>query len=352
MRNILLLPILSVMLFACENQTKEFDDFEVKGCYFPYQSPIRTIILGEDDLVNNELENTEHKFVIGISMGGVYDNDEERIVDYTVDLSLLDSVDGVQALPSAYYTLEPQNSVTIPVGSTKGMITVQLTDAFFKDSLSISPTKNTVSYVIPLRITDAFGLDSIFTGSATEGLTNPVRTVATDWEILPKDFTLYGIKYINEKHGYYLRRGVDVAKSLRIPFPIVSTDIYTQQDIVDDEVVLLSSTKENSVKLTTKVRRGTGIESPGDFEIELDFDENGDCIIPSFMDGEITGRGGEGQLVMDAETWGGKERDAIYLSYKYIYSSGSISEEHTVNDTLVIRDRGVVFEQFTITNKE
>ncbi len=95
----------------------------------------------------------------------------------------------------------------LPAGSIKGRIKVQLTEQFFNDPLSFAPL-NSVNYVIPLIITQVENLDTILGGKPL--ISNPSRVVATDWEILPKDYTLYGIKFMNKYQATYLRRGVDV----------------------------------------------------------------------------------------------------------------------------------------------
>lgn len=48
----------------------------------------------------------------------------------------------------------------------------------------------------------------------------------------------------------------------------------------------------------------------------------------------------------EADEWGGKARDVLYLDYSY--TDAANNEVHAVKDTLVIRDRAVVFEEFSI----
>ena len=63
-------------------------------------------------------------------------------------------------MPSSYYSLPANMQIVIPSGELMGGIEVQLTDAFFSDSLSI---KNT--YVIPLVITSVTNADSVLRGN-------------------------------------------------------------------------------------------------------------------------------------------------------------------------------------------
>ena len=82
---VLLLGILS--LSSCRNQDWEFPDYDIQTVYFAYQTPIRKIVLGNDEVFDNTLDN-QHKCQIQATMGGVYDNDINRIVDITVTNSL------------------------------------------------------------------------------------------------------------------------------------------------------------------------------------------------------------------------------------------------------------------------
>ena len=45
----------------------------------------------------------------------------------------------------------------------------------------------------------------LLTGEPAEGVTNPISIKADDWQTLPKDYTLFGIKYMNKYQGIYLR---------------------------------------------------------------------------------------------------------------------------------------------------
>ena len=194
---------LAISFMACENQERVFDDFGSTSVYFPFQTPARTIIQGKYDLGFNDNDNNG-RFEIGVTMSGVYENGTDRRVFFELDPSLIDPANlgasdvNVKVLPESYYTIEQESPVTIPAGSIKGRIPVQLTDAFFDDPLSFVVEKDSVNYVIPLRITDYEGLDSLLTGVPDVGITNPKRVRATDWATLPKDYTLFGIKYMNK----------------------------------------------------------------------------------------------------------------------------------------------------------
>ena len=47
MKKILVILTLVTGLIACENQKNEFPDFDYTAGYFPYQYPVRTLVLGD-----------------------------------------------------------------------------------------------------------------------------------------------------------------------------------------------------------------------------------------------------------------------------------------------------------------
>jgi hypothetical protein len=84
---------LVISFMACENQEIETDDFGSTHVYFPFQKPVRTLILGEYDLGFNENDNNG-KFEIGVRMSGVFSNSTERKVHFELapELINLDSI--------------------------------------------------------------------------------------------------------------------------------------------------------------------------------------------------------------------------------------------------------------------
>lgn len=330
MKKILLIFLIISVISACENQDKEFPDFKNNAVYFPVQYPVRTLSLG-NDVIDNSLDK-ELKFHIGISIGGMYTNKKDWTVNFVVDESLCDSLaNDVTPLPSEWYTLEPQNAVTIPSGSFSGLILVQLTEDFLFDSLS---TGN--HYVIPLRITSS-DADSILTGLPTRS--DPDKLVNSDWDAgaPPKDFTLFMVKYANEYHGNYLKRGVDYGQDAFGNNTDTST--YHAQYVEKDEVVSLETYFRYALK-TEYI--GSRLGDGNSFIINVD-PSTLNVTVESAEGAKYNIVGtGTGQYVPNGDSWGGEERDVIYLNYKYrvgIYN-------HEVFDTLVFRDRGIGYEEF------
>ncbi len=380
---ILLMAALVMSFVACENQENDFDDFGSTSVYFPYQTPARTLILGEYGLGFNDNDNNK-RFEIGVIMSGVYENKMDRKVHFELAPELIDTIAlavdsiNVKVLPASYYTIEQESPVTIPVGDTKGRIPVQLNDAFFEDPLAFAGD-NEVHYVLPLKITDYEGLDSLLTGVPLEDVLAPRKVVGDDWITAPKDYTLFGIKFMNKYQGKYLRRGEDkaVGTSEQVKTTIAtgvteteSTDIdgttvYSAEYVVRDEITSVLTSGSNKAISTNLIRR-PGIASNKTISLELTFDDNEEITITNADAESNINVTGTGKFVKDGDEWGGEKRDVIYLEYEYREQEVEISEEkffgtvisrttltldllHTVKDTLVIRDRDVKFEEFTVT---
>lgn len=336
-KKLLILVAIVLSIVACENQDREFDDFGTTSVYFPFQTPARTLILGNYDLGDNENDNN-HRFEIGVTMAGVYSNNENRKVHYKVAPELFTGVENVKALPASYYSIETESPVIIPAGSIKGRIMVQLTEQFFNDTLSFSGV-NQVNYAIPLLITDIEELDTLLVGVPM--VSNPSRANAEDWEIAPKDYTLFGVKFMNKYQAMYLRRGVD--KMTNTSNETVSS-VYHAEYVEKDEVIMATTSGKNNIELSNMVRRGSE-SSPGNINFELVFGDDGNCTIRSFNT-DAYNVSGSGKFVENGDMWGGKQRDVIYLDYSY--TDVANNETHAVKDTLVARDRNVVFEEFSI----
>ncbi|MBQ7510556.1 MAG: DUF1735 domain-containing protein [Prevotella sp.] len=228
----------SLASVSCYNADKDFPDYDGgTTAYFAYQNPVRTLVLG-NDIYDNTLDNA-HKCRIWATMGGAYGG-RNATVTFVVDESLCDNLyfldDGgypqgaVTPLKKEYYTL---SSNEIPYnGDARGYVEVQFTDEFFKDPKAIENY-----YVIPLRMTDVSGIDKILTG--TPNVSSPVRPNAQDWTVLPMDYVLYCVKYMNPWQGKYIRRGVDnvteggvTTKVVRKDFTLYNSDVerYSKQD--------------------------------------------------------------------------------------------------------------------------
>lgn len=324
---------LMLSLNACKSSDNEFPDFDYQTVYFANQYSLRTVELGEDEFVDNSMDN-EHKIKINAAWGGGYTNRENVIIDYVVDESLCNNLyfkdeEGsnvaVTPMPSTYYKLLSEQ-INIPKGSIMGGVEVQLTDEFFADPKSLSN-----NYVIPLKMLDVQGADSILQGKAAVG--DPVLTNNGHWSIQPKNFVLYAVKYVNPQHGEYLRRGKDVAVINGVSSEIVRHEEYVEDD--ERVYVTTASLSDNILSLSAKDAAGELFN----YHIRLSFNEDGTCTVGSVSDElEVSGTG---KFVKDGEknSLGGKDRDAIYLDYTVDFKN--MNMQYATKDTLVLSTRGV-----------
>ena len=328
--------LLSLGMFSCENQEVTFPDFDYTTTYFPYQFPFRTLVLG--DYIFDNTNDNQLKFLITATMGGVYKNTKNIVVNIEVDPTLTTKLFKTAAftapylpLPTAYYTLSNSSQIIIPSGKVTGSITVQLTDAFFNDPLSVAQ-----NYVIPVRITGST-TDSVLSGTYIKPGADP--RIANQWVIMPKDYTLFGIKYVNEYHGKYLLRGKSVIKRA-VEDTVIEILPYRQKYIESSEVVLVKTADKDSVTYENATRLSSG--SPGKFQVGIKFDTNGNGVILNtpLYPRVVTGTA---KFSKNAESWGGQQRHTLYLDY--VITEGT--RIHTVLDTLVFRDKNVIFETYT-----
>lgn len=323
----------SLILFsACENRDWEFDDYDYTTVYFAYQYPVRTLVLGNDETFDNTLDN-QHKCEIQATMGGVYENNVDRIIDYVVDNSLCDGLyftngGKIESMPANYYELS-SNQLVIPKGDISGGVEVHLTDAFFADPKSVENT-----YVIPLVMTDVQNADSILVG--TSAVDNPNLVVSSDWSIQPKNFILYAVKYINPWDGVYLRRGVDRITTGGSTTTAVRHEYYVE----DDEVVEFTTRSLQQAAWALSVGGQT-------CNVLLTFDADNRCTLST--DTPNCSVSGTGEYIEKGEknSFNGKDRDVIHLDYT-VELNGTT---YVTQDTLVMRDRQVKGEWFTVTKQ-
>jgi len=353
------LGALSLTFAACYNADKDFPDYEGgTKAYFAYQNPVRTLVLG-NDIYDNSLDKA-HKCRIWATMGGAYKG-RNGVVNFIVDESLCDNLwfldDGgykserVLPMPTNYYTLL---SNVIPYNSdTRGYVEVQFTDEFFKDPEAIHNT-----YVIPLRMTSASGIDAILSG--TPNVDSPVRTNAQDWAVLPMDYVLYCVKYMNPWQAKYIRRGVDIvteegkdpATIVRKDFTIFNSDIerYSKMDPSNpvnqyDEVCGITTVDMTKAKFPVSFKTSTGASISCNLILTFDGDN---CTISTDDEGvTATGNGefitkGTARKEYKDYQWGSNngqpvQRDILRLAYNVNFADKNI--QVATNDTLVVQTR-------------
>ena len=319
--------LLSGMAFtACENGDQEFDDFEGgTTVYFAYQTPVRTIVLGDDEY--DTTLDKQHKCQIQATFGGSY-NGSDGSVQIAVDKTLVNNLtfaDGspVKAMPDNYYQLSTTNLAFN--GTFNGKTDVQLTDAFFNDPDAV---KNT--YVIPVVMTSQSGFDHIFTGTLKDGAT-AVRTDASVWDVTPKDYVLYCVKFLNKYSGFWLTHGTTSTENIE---KAATVEIKTRG-------------LNQSVYTVSMVGKGAdGKDKTFTADMLLTFDGSDKCTISSLTDGvTVTGNGSWGDD-SEKKSWGDKDRDGMELSYSVDFGGGNKLTKH---EKLVWQRSGVKFEEFSAT---
>ncbi len=195
----------ALSMVACENTESEFDDFTFQAVYFAQQTPVRTITLGED-IFSTELDNG-HDFEVYATLSGVYENKKDRTIQIEIDNELVNGLyfkgteNPVEALPSDYYELQSKQ-IVIPSGKTMGCVKVHLTEKFFQDPKSVS-----TNYVLPVKMVSQQGADTILSGIKKFANEDPSLSHSNQWTEVPKNYTLYGVKYKNEYTGNWIVSG-------------------------------------------------------------------------------------------------------------------------------------------------
>ncbi len=318
-------------LYSCKKEAAHKDFIYTSG-YFPYQFPVRTIILG-DYIFDNSNDN-DHKFVISTHIGGVYENDKDREFEIEIDKSLSNNIlfnsngDTVYAMPDNYFKLM-SDKIIIPKGKMSGGVEVQLTDAFFEDTLAIK-----LNYIVPIRIKGSTDVDTILVGQSDKPNADP--RIASDWTVPPKDFTMFAVKYINEYHGTYFYSGKSQVKD--ISGAVVEDTTYNNEDIVKNPATKLITTGRHQVSFNTFLSSKILNE-----EVKMLLTFNGNNCVVTQAEGSVYTVSGTGEFKSKEYVWGDKKRDGIVLTY----TVSDCENTATVNDVLVSRDRGVVLETYS-----
>lgn len=342
--------VLALSFASCENGDNDFPDYEEQPVYFPYQYPIRTLVMGDDEY--DTTLDKEHKCQIKATFAGSYKGSNGS-VQVAVDNSLVNGLtfaDGtpVKAMPENYYSLSTNNLKFN--GTYNGATEVTFTDAFFNDAEAAYGV-----YVIPLVMTGQTGFTGILSGTPNEEGTSPSRFDESAWKVKPMDYVLYCVKYLNKYSGFWLAEGKDV--------------ITDEISVKTQDRKAASVEKRNVIEIKTKSLTQSVLTVSYPFEymgkddkgndkvmtktitadLMLTFDDSGNCTVTSATEG-VTATG-SGKWVDDGakKAWNEKDRDMIDLTYKVDFGGGNVAE---TTDNLIWQRSGVVTEEFSpIYNK-
>ncbi|MCK9414161.1 MAG: DUF5627 domain-containing protein [Prolixibacteraceae bacterium] len=342
MKKLIILIVAAIGIFGCIKENPDFADYKYTSVYFPMQTPMRTLILGEYAQADNSLDN-KLQFNLGVAIGGRRENYQDEWVKFEIIESMISGFvfsngDTLKALPKKYYTTSTASGekIVIPTGSMEGKVLVSLTPEFLSD-----PNAYKNRYVIPVQITEkSAGIDTILQGMSVAQ--NPNLLVAANWSIAPKNYTVFGIKYVNEYHGNYLHYGMDytldaAGNRLSTPAPVKYSTYFVEQNAIWK----LSTTGRNALETS-----GVANSTSSKMKLTINTD-NTVAIAPVSGAKVVDGTRSTGKFAKKGGKWGGNNYDALFLNYKYSESN----VQHEVVDTLVFRDKGIVFETFSVKAK-
>lgn len=370
MKKIILSMMASCAMFfatSCENSDVTFDNFDYQTVYFATKYPVRTITLGEDAAYPNEDDN-QHKFQIKATLGGDRNLKSEHKIKIVVDNSLCDGLKysngkAVQPMPAPYYQLA-SDIITIPAGQIVGGVEVKLTPDYFADPKSLD-----VTYVVPIRMVEVAGNDSILSGTKKETVESPVWQNANDWNVAPQNYVLYAVKYKNPYHGCWISHGTD-----EINLDGTITTVQREAEYLEKNELRylrsLSLTK-SSYGLSTVVNITDDKDKPTTATLNatlvLNVADDGSVTITSEDNNsyDVPGSGNGGKYSFTAsgtgkwtslgakKAWGDKDRDLIELQYTvtYTYTDKGVThvKKYTCKDNLVMQSRENKYETFEVT---
>lgn len=362
MKKIILSSILAMFLISgCTNDPNNFPNYTTQAVYFPYQYPVRTLVLGESTIDNSI--DLQHAFNIGACIGGMYVNDKDwnltfglapQYMKYLNAYQITDpggQLTTVKIMPSTYYNIVTgsDSTIVIPKGSFTGLLRVNLTDAFFND-----PDSYKTLYVIPLKIKSA--TTDILAGVPTLSLQQnpyPNPVLSTDWKsgYAPMNFTLFAVKYINPWHGTYFYRGKQYKNG-------VLDNTYRN---LDQELNATASVATAGYTNSLLKRMGTFVTATNVMKMTFLPDVNGiGDITLSSANGSLLTVAGSGKYYKsstdfakdDSNAWllnpvTGKKTPHLTMTLDYTVTGISAGNTYHFTDTLVMRDNAMVFQTFS-----
>lgn len=306
MKRIFFYLLLAVATSSCyESYIKDFD---YSSIYFPYQTDVRTFVVGEG-----------MKIEIGAALGGVTKNTKDRTVNFVLDNSLITpdvlitmkngvsyiktsvaSVSELLPLPDNYFTLSDNSKMIIKTGEHSGTVTMKVDSTLFlSDPATINAT-----YAIPFYITSA-DADSL----------------------LPdKRYAVIGVKYENMLFGNYWHGGVTVVKDNS--GNVVNTiRYYTTIPSPENKIWTLKTVAPNAL-----VTNGYSDQTTSKGEMKLTL--NGSNITVSSNSGSTYAVEPDGESSYNSAKL--LQNRKIILKYKYVNSDGNTCY---AQDTLTFRNR-------------
>ena len=180
-------------------------------------------------------------------------------------------------------------------------------------------------------------------GTAVSSVVSPDPRIAEHWLIPPKNYVLFGIKYINATHGVYLLRGKRT-NTTALPQVTIS---YSKRFLDDNDMTKLTTKSLTENYMPTV--GGTNKEaSNAKYSMLLTFNKDNKSVIVSQKNATSVVVSGTGKYYSKddsgAESYNGKKHRTIYLDYTYTDGGNTFH----VNDSLVFVDTDMKFETFAV----
>ena len=306
MKKILIFLLLSTVAVSCYKDY--IKDFDYSGIYFPYQTDVRTFVVGEG-----------MKIEIGAALGGVRENTKDRTVTFTIDNTLVspatlalmqvgsqyikDAIAPVTVLnpiPTNYYTLSDNSKIVIKAGQHSGSIVMKVDSAKFV----ADPNTLFANYAIPLYMVSA----------------------DADTILESKRSVVIGLKYENMLFGNYWHGGVTTIKDAT-GATVSTIPYYTAVDQPENKIWKLKTVAPNAL-----VTNGYSDQTTTKEEMLLTLD--GTNITVSTRVGSTfvvtpdnTSSFNRAKLLQNRK---------ILLNYKYVNAAGNTCY---AQDTLTFRNR-------------
>jgi hypothetical protein len=306
MKKILIVLMIAVALGSCYDDY--ITDYDYDGIYFPYQTDVRTFVVGEG-----------MKIEIGAALGGVRENTRDRVVTFAIDNSLVtanvlaamkggaqyikDAVAPVNTLlpiPTNYYTLSSNSQILIKSGQHNGTVVMKI------DSTKFLSDPNTLyaNYAIPFNMLSA-DADTILSTKKT---------------------AVIGLKYENMLFGNYWHGGVTTVKDAA-GATIQTIVYYSAVNQPENKIWKLTTVAPNAL-----VTNGISDQTSAKGEMKLTLD--GTNIIVSTNAGSTYPVEANGASSYNRAKL--LQNRKILLNYKYVNAAGNTCY---AQDTLTFRNR-------------
>jgi len=307
MKKIIALLFIVAAVSACYEDY--ITDYDFDGIYFPYQLDVRTFIVGEG-----------MKIKFGAALGGVRENDRDRVVNYQIDNTLINpttlaamkgeaayiknsvtAVNELKLLPSNYYSVTDNSKIVIKKGEHSGTVTLKPDSAKFLSD----PATLVATYALPLKITSA----------------------DADKVLDDKKTVVIGFKYENMLFGNYWHGGVTVEKDAAGAI-VKTTNYFTQIPIPEAKIWKLTTVEPFALTINGV----SDISSSPKPEMKIALN-GGNVIVSPAAGATFQVQPDGGSTYNQAKLLQNRK---IFLSYKYQNAAGNWCY---AKDTLTFRNR-------------